>query len=102
MSARPGDRTDGLGAMLVLVLVAAAAACLRIEIDALHDDCRRRADQLAQFELLVTHDRPAGAAVPAALGMLDGLFPGERLVAREHASIRHLDLQPVNSAGARP
>jgi hypothetical protein len=88
--------------MLVLMLVAAAAGCLRLEIDALHDDCRRRADQLAQFELLVTHDRPAGAAVPAALGMLDGLFPGERLVARELTAIRHLDLQPLPAAGARP
>lgn len=102
MRALANDGRDGIGALLLVLFIAVASASVRWQIGQLDEACSRRADQLAQFDVLVAGGVPAGSAGDAALEMLDGLFPGERLVCVGIHGRVHLDLRAGDQAGVRP
>lgn len=102
MKAFASDGLDGNGALLLVLFVAVASSLVRWQICQLDEACSRRADQLAQFEVLLASRVPAGRAGAATVAMLDGLFPGEQLVCIEHHGTVCLDLRASGSAGARP
>jgi hypothetical protein len=99
---KPPAGLDGLGALVLILFVAVASSLLRFQVDTLHEECERRGDQLAQFEVLLASGVPLGAAADTACGMLDGLFPGERLVGSETRGLLHLELRSQTDPGSRP
>lgn len=102
MTRKPPAGLDGLGALVLILFVAASSSLLRFQVDALHEECERREDQLAQFGVLQAAGVPPGAAADTACAMLEGLFPGERLVGSETRGLVHLELRSQTDPGSRP
>jgi hypothetical protein len=99
---KPPAGLDGLGALVLILFVAVASSLLRFQVDMLHEECERRGDQLAQFEVLSASGVPLGSAFDTACAMLDGLFPGERLVGSETRGLVYFELRSQTDPGSRP